>query len=137
MALITLETKAIEFNEKQREFIVVDRNIGSPAPKYFISYNNGSPFISDEVPEDYRKPMVFHELTEFELLQNKTDKCLNALLAELKTIPKNKRKDYFEFRREVFENLISFLEEYQSNSSLIPEVRKSLNHLKNNFPSSH
>src|SRR3989344_3216172 len=98
MAIKTLETRTIEFDGKQREYRVVDRNIGSPAPKYFIAYNVGIPFISDEVPQQYREPMVLHELTEFELLPNEKDRCIRALRAELKIVPENIKEDYMRFR---------------------------------------
>ena len=127
-----LETKIIEFKEKKRKYLVVDRNMGLPAPKYFIAYAAGVQFISNEIPEDYRNPMVFHKLTEFELLPNENNKCLKSLLAELETIPENKRKEYLEFRREAFESLIDFLEQYEPDSSSIPEARNSLKYLKNN-----
>ncbi len=130
MGLKKLEVKTIEFNGKLREFRVVDRNVGSPAPKYFISYGNGTPFISDEVPENYRNPMVFRELTEFELLQNESDRCLKALNAELEIVPENLRKDYVLFRREVFESLIDYFKHYQPDSPFISEAGKSLDKLK-------
>lgn len=129
MELKTLELKVITFNGKQRSYSVVDRNI-TPAPKYFISYNKGNPFISDEVPEEFRESMVFHELTEFELLQDKPDRCLQALKSELETVPKNKKEDYLKFRLEVFESLIDFLKKYDPNSKLIIEVNKSLKYLR-------
>lgn len=129
MAIKTLETRTIEFGGKQREYKVVDRNLDSPAPRYFISYGSGTPFISDEVPEDYREPMVLHELTEFELLTGEEDRCVKALDAELKIVPEEIKGDYVKFRRGVFESLIKYLEQYTPDSPFIPEARKSLDRL--------
>lgn len=124
-----LETKIINFNGENREYDIVDRNIGD-APKYFIGYGEGLPFISDEVPEEYREHMIFHELTEFEnLKKQKNDKCLTALMFELERVPQEKRKEYIKFRRDTFRNLIEYLERKEPESSFIPETKKSFDYL--------
>jgi len=127
MTIRILEKGFVEF-DGPREYDVVDRSL-SPSPKFFISYNLGRPFISDEVPKEYRGFMVFHELTEFEKLRDSNDKCLNSLKSELEKVPEDKRKDYVTFRYGTFQNLIAFLEKYEPNSSFIPEARKSLDFL--------
>ena len=131
MKLKTLETKTIEFQGNQRNYAVVDRDIGATAPKYFMSYNGGNPFISDEVPKEYREPMVFHELTEFELLKCTESKCLKSLKAELERVPEDMMQSYIIFRTEVFESLIGFLEQHEPSSTFIPEAKNSLRHLRN------
>jgi len=126
MKIIKIET--IEFNGEQREYDVVDRNLKG-APRYFIAYHEGRPFISDEVPQNYRPPMVFHELTEFEKLVGTDSPCLNSLKAELKIVPEESRERYIKFRRAVFRELIEYLECNTQNREFISEVRKSLNYL--------
>ncbi|PIN94464.1 hypothetical protein COU53_03545 [Candidatus Pacearchaeota archaeon CG10_big_fil_rev_8_21_14_0_10_30_48] len=126
----TLETRIIKFQEEEREYDVVDRNIDQPAPRYFISYRQGIPFISDEVPRDYMHPMILHKLTEFELLQEENDKCLKALKVELKSLNEEQLKEYIPFRTEVFQCLISYLEKHLPNSPHLPEMKKSLSYLE-------
>ena len=106
-----LETKAIEFNGEQREYLVVDRDIGVPASRYFVKYVLGMTIISDEVPEKFREPMVLHELLEFETFNFNKYRCFDALIQELQTVPDGERDAYIEFRRGVFEHLVRFCED--------------------------
>ena len=73
----------VEFDGSIRRYSVANRNLDG-APKFFVAYNNGCPVISDEVPEGYKKYMIFHELYEFESLKHGDHKCLRALEAELR-----------------------------------------------------
>jgi hypothetical protein len=123
-------TRTIEFLGKDRKYDVVSKHLDSPAPRWFIGYNNGRPFISDEVRQDYQRPMVFHELAEFEILQNGNESCLEALKAELITVPVNRRKDYVSFRKEVFRELVKYFKESEPESQLIPKLKQSLAHLE-------
>ena len=124
-----IKTKTLKFGGEDRQYEVVDKNLGVDYPRWFIAYNKGIPFISDEVPEEYTEPMVFHELYEFEILPpDKVCRCLEALREELRTIPQENRGKYMEFRRRVFESLVEFLE--RNGESFLPEVRRSLEYLK-------
>lgn len=118
----------IKFFGVARPYDIMSRNV-SPSPRFFVSYGNGRPFISDEVPEKYRGHMIFHELAEFEFLKG-SNKCLNALQLELSRVPKTEMSEYATFRGETFKSLIGFLEMYEPSSKLIPEVKKSLSHLQ-------
>ena len=128
MNLQTLDTKMIKFFGVVRLYDIMSRNV-TPSPRFFVSYGNGIPFISDEVPEKYRGHMIFHELAEFEFLKG-SNKCLNALQLELSRVPKEEVVEYAHFRRETFKSLIDFLEKHEPSSKLIPEVRRSLSHLQ-------
>jgi len=128
MELKTIDTKMIGFYGVARPYDIMSRNV-TPSPRYFVSYGNGRPFISDEVPEKYRGYMIFHELAEFEFLKG-NNRCLNALQIELSRVPKEEVIEYARFRRETFQSLVDFLEKHEPSSKLIPEVRKSLNHLQ-------
>lgn len=133
MGIRTLETRTVEFNGAPREYHVVDRNVGCDAPQWFVSLGDKmpdkTPFISDEVPEEYMTPMILHELIEAES-PKKEGRCLNALLAELETIPEAKRKDYVDFRTKVFESLLAYFRRSEPNNELIEEATKSLEYLK-------
>ncbi len=126
-----ISTEKIVYNGQEREFDIVDRNLGSPAPRYFIGYNKGRPFISDEVPENYRKPMIFHELTEFETPSSQKLRCIDALKAELETVDPIILDEYKEFRKDVFKHLLEYFNTYEPESRFIPEIKTSLEHLIN------
>jgi len=130
MGFKTLETRTMEFNGAQRQYHVVDRNIGQDAPQWFITYNNGLPFISDEVPENYREPMVFHEMMEFEPLKGQEGRCLKSLIAELETVPRTQKADYIQFRKKVFVSLLDYLKRKEPSSEMIQEATKSLEYLR-------
>ena len=124
-------TASVNFSGATREYDVVDRKaFENASPRYFIGYNQGRPFISEEVPEEFRPYMVIHELAEFEVLKGQTDSCLNALKTELGRVPCRHILAYLPFRRNVFSELIIYLEKNQPKSPLLAEVRKSLNHLE-------
>ena len=128
MELKTLDTKMINFFGVVRPYYIMSRNV-TPSPQFFVSYGNGRPFISDEVPEKYRGHMIFHELAEFEFLKG-NNRCLNALQLELSRVPKAEVVEYAHFRSETFKSLLDFLEKHEPASALIPEVRRSLGHLQ-------
>lgn len=123
-----LETGLVLFFGREREYNVVSRDL-SPSPKYFISHGGGKPFISDEVPGEYREFMVFHELMEYEKLPESAERCLNALKKELEKVPTKMKNEYIKFRFEVFKNLISYLETHEPKSKFIPKAKKSLEYL--------
>jgi hypothetical protein len=123
-----LKTKTIDFEGKAREYDVVDRNLGVDCPRWFIGYNNGRPFVSDEVPEGFMNYMVFHELQEFEKMPGGEDRCLTTLIEELKRVPEQELKEYVPFRREVFRSLVGYLQRHQQ--PLESAARKSLEHLE-------
>jgi hypothetical protein len=128
MGLEKMSTGTVEFDGKDREYDVVNRNIGSPCPQWFISYNNGVPFVSDEIPEEYRPHMVFHELYEFETLDpNDPESCIRALEKELERVPKDQINDYIPFRKGVFQSLVNFMNEH--NPDMLPKIQQSLDHL--------
>ena len=118
----------IFFEGNARNYEVIDRNLEVPCPKYFISYNNGKPFISDEVPKQFRPPMVRHELYEFEKLNPEDDKsCLTALIQEIIAVPNPILNKYLKFRKEVFRELVDFHKKHKTPQ--INKINKSLDYL--------
>lgn len=121
----------VEFGGEKRVYDVVDRSLEG-APRYFICYSNGRPYISDEVPKTFRRHMVFHELFEFEKLQGKSEvgRCMRALMNELDGVPERDHGEYIPFRINVFQNLLDYLEETEPTSPLVVDVRQSLDFLE-------
>ena len=131
--IIDLYSKGKEslfFQGKNREFHVMDKNLPR-SPSYFVAYNQGNPFISDEVPKNFRNPMIFHELYEFESLQEvKTSRCLKTLQIELRSVDSSLMEDYIPFRRLTFRELINFHIKHNSDEKIISELRESFEYLK-------
>ncbi len=133
MVFKILEERTIEFQGKQRNYQVTSRDVDSPAPPCFITYNNGTPIISEEVRANnprYEEPMVVHELAEFEKYKGQKDPCLNALKLELERVDLKDLDDYVEFRLEVLKSLKDFLLEHTPDSEFLPELEKSIGLLK-------
>jgi hypothetical protein len=118
------------------EYDVISKDIPVKAPKWFIAYNRGHPFISDEVEKsdvrNYRKPMVLHEVMEFGRFQGRKRSCVKALKQELKVVDSREMRKYVGFRIGVFEELLKFLAEEDGDRSraLVPEVGRSLRYLR-------
>ena len=108
------------------EFDVVKDSGLEQMLSFFIGYNNGRPFISSEVPVDYRIPMVTHEIMEFTAYLGKPDSCLNALKDELKLVPAKQLEEYITFRYHVFKILRNYLMKTEPSSPLIDQVRTSM-----------
>ncbi len=132
LKLHSIET--ILFDGKDREYNVMDNPEKLIVPRYFISYGNGKPFISSEVPKNYRHHMVRHELLEFEKIEDSPTCCLQALVSELEEVPTIDRNDYIPFRARTFKSLIDFLKTKNQLSPLIHKLHKSLRYLESINP---
>ncbi len=132
LKLHSIET--ILFDGKDREYEVMDNPEKLIVPKYFISYGNGKPFISSEVPKSYRPHMVRHELLEFEKIEDSPTCCLQALVSELEEVPSENREIYVQFRTKTFRSLIDFLKTQNKLSPLIHKLHKSLRYLESINP---
>lgn len=133
MKLPIIGQEEIEFKETKRVYDIVERSLPG-APRFFVAYNSGRPFISEEVPEIYRPPMVFHELTEFENINpSNPEKCLYALKYELEYVKSLEYigfKEYKIFRKEVFKELISYQKERNAKATeFIRGIENSLEYL--------
>ena len=129
MGLEVISTEMVDFEGAQREYEVVSRHIERPSPRFFVRYNSGKPFISDEVPVRYRGFMVYHELYEFEKLGLMDEKsCVKALEKELDMVGSKLIKGYVQFRRRVFGELVDYLRKF--DTILLDRVEKSFERLK-------
>ncbi len=126
--------ETIHFDGKDREYDVMDNPERLIVPKYFISYGNGRPFISLEIPKEYRPHIVRHELYEFEKLEDSPNRCLQALMFELGEVPKKETSNYIQFRARTFKNLIFFLKTREQLSPMIHKLNKSLRYLESISP---
>lgn len=121
-------TGSVEFFGRERIYDIFSRDLRG-APRFFIAYNRGNVILSEEIPEMYREFMVLHELQEFEELQGKKGRCLEALKFELKHVPREIRGEYVIFRRETFSELLTYFEKQDGGKDFIGEVRSSFEHL--------
>jgi hypothetical protein len=129
MEMEIIETKSVYFNGQIRKYDVVASDLGVPCPKFFIGYNSGRPFISEDVPRVWRPFMAYHELHEFENLNPKCeDSCVEALDEELRVVGQGIVPIYVPFRKQVFEHLVDY--GIKHDSSIVPKTRKSLEKLR-------
>jgi hypothetical protein len=130
MNIKVISKESTLFEGMPRVYDVVDKNLDIPCPKYFISYNQGNPFISEEVPQKFRKYMIYHELYEFEKFDPKEeDSCLESLRKELAKVPYYNLQEHVNFRKDTFRHLIEFVREYDKDS--FKKINRSLNYLEN------
>lgn len=118
----------VTWNGRGYSYRIISRKLAAD-PKYFVSYGNGNPFISDEVPEKFRPYMILHELMEFQSQKRKVE-CINALKGELAEVPFDKLAHYLEFRVSTFRYLRDYLNAQDNPGSFLDEVQKSLAYLE-------
>jgi hypothetical protein len=66
----------VRFDCKEYGYDVVDKDFFFDLPRYFISYNEGWPFISEEVPFEYRQLMMIHEIVEETRFEPQRGRCI-------------------------------------------------------------
>ena len=112
-----------------RNYYVLNKDVPN-APRWFIGYNKGKPFISNEIPEDYRVPMIMHEIVEFEQYGKLSGRCSGATRDELKLVANEKKDDYIRFRIDVFKELDRFMRETKEDPIIRREIRQSISFLE-------
>jgi hypothetical protein len=129
----------VEFKGSEREYEVLSHTYwtkqGINPPKYWVMYDatEEKVLISDEVKEDYRKYMVFHELYEFEHNPDGAVRCLDALKEELDKLPEGEIEYYVPFRRDTFEELVAYWGRQnvgEPRDGILEEARESLSYLE-------
>ncbi|MEI8343481.1 MAG: hypothetical protein WCF93_00855 [Candidatus Moraniibacteriota bacterium] len=96
------------YNGERISYSIISKDFEPRLPG-FIGFPEGQLFISEEVPENYRKPMLIHEWVEFTEFAGQKGRCVKALKRELDFAPKGaERMAYLEYRKSFFEKLIEF-----------------------------
>lgn len=120
------------YQNKKIKYSILKKELEKNLPG-FLGYHEGHLFISEEVPEKYRKPQLIHELIEFTKFKNKKGKCQTALAQELliakKEFSQEEYSEYVAYRTIFFLNLNKY---YQSSSdkNFKWEIKNSLNFLE-------
>ncbi len=90
----------------------------------FVGFPQGHLFISEEVPKNYRKPMLIHEWVEFTKFTGQKGRCVKALTRELDFAPKGaERMAYLKYRKLFFERLIGF---YRDSNEVSDEFKTEI-----------
>lgn len=90
-------------------------------------------FISEEVPEQYRKFVLSHEIFEIHELQNSPKKCLEATQWEIAEVKKEMPRAlmrYVAFRSHFFENLVAYNTGKPGRETFTAQITESLNYLR-------
>ena len=116
-------------------FIVVSKDLEPRLPG-FVGCVSGLPFISEEVPPEFREHAVNHELIEFIVLGRRPGSCLEALTRELNLVPADLVAKYIDYRRAFFERLVAYHSDPARNATpeFLGEITASLRHLKEITP---
>lgn len=128
-----------------REFVVSEQEVEVDGTVYsfwvlmrelaelrnFVGFPGGFLFISEEVPAEYRKYMLRHEVREFTSRAGQAGRCLATLQQELNEVPDDIRADYIRFRRQFFRDLSAYYARREGSDELKREVAASLVYLEN------
>ena len=107
-------------------YLVLKKEAGQPLPG-FVGQDKGLPFISEEVPSEFRGFVLAHEIIEFGELAGTGNRCAEALHRELVLVPPLIRESYVKYRRQFFERFVKFAREKPGVSTwqnLSPRWRK-------------
>jgi len=128
---LTIATGQVEVREVGRvvDYRVIDAALPR-APRWFTGYGEGHPFVSAEVPEDFRNAWVAHEVLCFEAYRDaqgnqKPGHCANALAAEMAYVPDARIEEYHRLRRDFFRGMARFAELGGYDPAFISEIRGS------------
>lgn len=112
--LIGVATQTVTVLGDECEYLIISREL-EPAPQFFascIASRTLPPFISDEVPVEYRDYVMAHEIYEGYYLHGRMNRCLRALDFELSRVPPDLLRGYLDFRSRSFTALAVFMEEH-------------------------
>ena len=107
-----------------REYLIISHDL-YPSPKYFASCRPDRevpPFISDDVPPEFRPYVMTHEIYEGYHLRDQPHRCLRALEFELGSVPATRIRPYLRFRLTMFEALLAFMKDPEHGPGYPPDA---------------
>ena len=118
------------------EYLVISCDL-RPSPKFFAACRADRqvpPFVSDDVPWEYRAYVMSHEIYGGYYLADQPHCCLRALTYELGRVPATKIKSYLPFRLQTFDSLLAFMQDPEHWTGYppdaVPLVSEAHAHLK-------
>lgn len=115
--------------------LILKKELESKLPG-FVGYNEEEEllFISEEVPERFRLPILHHELAEAHEFAGQEGRCLKAFESEL-FYAGHMGYDYFPYRKQFFTRLVAFYSgsEQHPNQEFIKEITATRDHLQKNY----
>lgn len=124
-----LEERQTPVEGINRKYLVVSRNLEPDLP-LFVGYNKGLPFVSEEVPEEFRIGWIAHEIIEFEQFRDEDgnwlpDHCRRSLVKEMDYVSQDILSEYLPLRLKFFTDLVYYLIVKGEPIDFIVEVEKS------------
>lgn len=110
--------------DRTYEYLVISHDL-HPSPKFFASCRTDRvtpPFISDDVPAEFRPFVMTHEIYEGYIINGQPHRCLRALEHELGCIPAKKLRSYLRFRLQTFEALLAFVKDPEYGPGYPPNM---------------
>lgn len=125
-----INMEEIEYKDKKIPYTILKKEFAPQLPG-FLWYPDGEYlFISEEVPEKFRKPQLIHEIVEFTELKGQKGRCLKALKTELLEVEEAIKKEYIEYRTDFFARLIE-LYKNSEDENFKTEIQTSYKFLQN------
>ena len=124
-----LQEKETFIEGVNRKYLVISRNL-EPRLPMFAGYNEGLPFVSEDVPNEYRLAWIAHEIIEFEQFRNpdetwQPDHCRRALVKEMDYVISTHLPKYLPLRLKFFKGLVEYLVQNKEPAEFIEEIKKS------------
>ncbi|MES2023375.1 MAG: hypothetical protein V4439_01705 [Patescibacteria group bacterium] len=132
-----VSTGEIEYGGKKYFFTVLKKEVGPKTLPGFLGKDGEHFFISEEAPEKFRVLQLTHEIIEFTELEGKKGRCLEALKRELLLVPDEIRKEYIEYRRNLFNNLIQYYKKLLEDKKLEQKIKESYEDIEKEMKGSY
>lgn len=82
--------------------------------------------VADDVPAELRRFLLMQEIVEFEQLDARPDRCVNAIKRVLREVPAVLEPAFLAFDREFYATMVPWAVEHEYPADLIAEMRKAL-----------
>ena len=110
-------TDSLYIGAEMIHFAIVDASLEPKLPNFVGRLEDNYYFLSEEIPTEYRKPILTHEVNCFALKAcGRHNHCIVATEEELRHVSQEIRQDYLALRRTFFRNLARMYESQPTSS---------------------
>lgn len=115
-------------------YYVVRRELEPRLPN-FVGVIDGTLFISEETPPEFREYVIAHEVYCTVILADQPGRCRAAVEREMAMVPDDQRVAYVAFRVAFFIALIEY-SQASGDADFLQEIQASLDYLRSLRPGS-
>ncbi len=125
-----LRRGSMEFSGKNYYYHILAKNL-EPNLEGFVGFPQGEYlFCSEDVPEEYRRFILGHEIGEFTELAKQPGRCLTSLKLELAEVPEEILSKYIAYRKSFFARLVDYYKDKKVTDEFKQEIQLSYEYLK-------